>query len=268
MVSTRRTPASGLALAAALFLGGCRELPGEASASLAETGEVRSRELLVFVFDRSLSVKQHELEHARALTRARLRDLDHGDRIVALELLRHALDEEPVRWSQHVPAREFEGRSLPSDSISRARFIRDVSDYLVTFSDPAGREKINGTDILSTMHLVASELRAEPGARATLYLFSDMLQASSILNMEGPRPHTAPEWVSAQAAVGGLPDLRGLCVVVIGAMEDSSATRRVRDFWTTYFRTTGAVLEEGNYSYRPVRLPRGGCAGGGAATTS
>lgn len=262
-----KPPSRGVAVAlVCAALVGCRELPGEAGDAAAAAAADRAHELLVFVYDRSLSMKGHELEHARELTRERLRDLDHGDRIVALELLRHALDEEPIRWSQQVPAREFAGRSLPGDSVSRARFIRDASEYIVRFSDPEGRSEINGTDILSTLHLVASELRADPGAHATLYLFSDMLQASTVLNME--RGYIAgPAWVREQEALGALPDLRGLCVVVVGALEDGPETRAVRRFWETYFAAAGAILEAANYSYRPVRLPRG-CTATATATTA
>lgn len=242
-----------------VLLMACRELPG-ATGRAAETTEAEPADLLIFVFDRSTSVRAHELEHARGLTRDRLRTLDFGDRIVALELLRHQLDEEPVRWSQRVPSREFADRTLPSDSVSKARFIRDVTEYVRAFGDPEDRDDIDGTDILSTLHLVASEIAAEPSARATLYLFSDMLQANRSLNLEGPAPGAGPSWIQEQDSLGALPDLRGLCVIVVGALEDSPRTRHARDFWKEYFHRTGAVLEDAHYTYRPVRLPEGGCA--------
>lgn len=224
-------------------------------------GDDEPEELVVFVYDRSTSIPDHTLVMARQLTDQRLRELDHGDRVAALQLLQLSLAEPPKRWSQSVPEREHQAAAIRADSVSRARFLGNVSAYLVEFSDPEGREDINGTDLLSTMHDVAEELRPYADRRATLYLFSDMLQSTREIEMEGLRHMPPADWVTRAKADGRLPDLSGLCVVVVGARTDTDAGQRVKDFWERYFEATGATLLDQNYMLRPVELPTHPCPG-------
>jgi hypothetical protein len=256
---TRAGPAlrSAIVLLPLVLIGACRELAPEGYTSEA----ARTPELLVFVYDRSNSIQEHELTHARDLTRQRVSVLDHGDRIVAIDLLQQSLEEEPRRWSLQVPEREFPGREMRSDSVSKARFLQDVRDYIGTFSEPEGRENIGGTDILSTLHLVASELRAVRDHRATLVIYSDMLQANQGMNMEGLLRMPPANWVETEMSRGTLPDLTGLCVVAVGARSDTRAAQTVKAFWMEYFQATGATLLDQNYVYRPVTLPERACPG-------
>lgn len=212
-------------------------------------------ELAIFVYDRSGSMPDYQLERAQELTAKEVRELDHGDRIVAMELLEASLDEPPRRWSQRVPEREYPDMEVDSDSVARARFLRDARIYLQKFTDPESREPSRGTDILSTLHDVAADLRAHEDHRATLYLFSDMLQANPDLNFEDPVVEPPTDWVEEAASEGRLPDLRGLCVVVVGARTDSEKGQAVKEFWRRYFEATGATLSDRTYTLRPVELP-------------
>jgi hypothetical protein len=216
---------------------------------------------VIFVYDRSTSIMEHELNHYRELTNQQLLEMDHGDRLVAMELLQLSLTEAPKRWSQDVPAREFEGRAMPRDSVALTRFLRDARDYLLQFTDAADREDMMGTDILSTIYDVAEEVRAYPGYRTTLVLFSDMLQATRDINMEGMIRFPPADWVERTKAEGRLPDLTGVCVVVAGARIDTPESQRVKDFWMDYFNAAGARLEDRNYALRPPRLPDRPCPG-------
>lgn len=215
----------------------------------------RAPEHVAFVFDRSGSIQGHQLSHAHTLLRDRVRSLGHGDRITAMELLQRSLEEVPRRWSQSVPERERSDLVLPSDSIARDRFVRDAVDYLAAFADSAGREQITGTDILSTMHDIAEEFRVRADTHKTLFIFSDMLQSTSDMEMEDQRRMPSADWVPRAVARGVLPDLSGVCIVVVGARVDTDAGQRVKQFWKLYFEATGATLRDENYSYRPVRLP-------------
>lgn len=253
----RRSPATASgplpAFTLALLLGsaGCT---GEAATS--ETNAVEEPpELVIFVYDRSTSIPDHQLELARQLTLGHLETLEHGDRIAAMQLLQLSLAEPPERWSQRIPEREVEDFEVSRDSIARVRFLRDVAVLLQRMSDPAGRSDINGTDILSTMHDVAEELRPYRDYEATLYLFSDMLQSNREIEMEGLRRMPPGDWVETARAHGRLPDLSGLCVVVVGARVDTPAGQRIKAFWHEYFEATGARLEDRNYMLRPVQLP-------------
>ena len=67
--------------------------------------------------------------------------------------------------------------------MARERFLQDVRDYIASFANPANREAIQGTDILSTLHLVAAELRADPERPAEIdpnYLADPQDQAVAI----------------------------------------------------------------------------------------
>lgn len=245
-----------LALLPSLVAAGCSAPAPDARAQPEPDEPPR---LLIFVYDRSTSLPDHQVELARELTEQRLRALGHGDRIAAMQLLQLSLAEPPKRWSQKAPERELEGVELSRDSVVLQRFIRDAILLLRPFSAPEGREDINGTDILSTLHDVAAEMRAYPEYRAILYLFSDMLQSNRAIDMEGLRRMPPEDWVQRAEAEGRLPDLEGLCVVVVGARVDTEAAQRVKAFWDEYFRATGATLHDRNYMLRPVRLPEDPC---------
>lgn len=250
-----------LLLAAALVSAEACGAP-EASSAGGEGGTELTRTppvLVVFMYDRSTSISGSQLEIARQLTNERIRKLDHGDRIAAHQILQLSLEEPPLRWSETVPSREFTEQTMPRDSVTRARFLRDAQDYLRVFTDSTARGDINGTDILSTLHDVASDLQAAGNRRATLYVFSDMLQANRQMNMEGLARMPPSDWVEREAADGTLPDLEGLCVVIIGARVDTDAGQRVKAFWDEYFEATGATLLDRNYTLRPVSLATRPC---------
>jgi hypothetical protein len=218
--------------------------------------------LVILVFDRSTSIPDHTLTLAADLANQRLEQLAYGDRIAAMQLLQLSLEEPPRRWSQQVPERQFPDQNVASDSASRARFIQDAKAYLRVFSDPADRGNIDGTDLLSTMHDVGEELRAYADHNATLYLFSDMLQSNRSIDFEGLRMMPAADWIDDAQSKGLLPDLAGLCVVVVGARVDTESSQRVKRFWSDYFTATGAQLMDHNYMLRPVKLPVNPCPAG------
>ena len=246
-----------------LLVGGlaaCGAEQGTASAGGGEGTPTRLRpELVIFVFDRSTSITGFQLEMARQLTNDRIRKLDHDDRIAAHQILQLSLSEPPLRWSETVPARRWEQLEMMRDSVTRTRFLQDAMDYLVVFTDTLGREDINGTDILSTFHDVAADLRAAANRNATMYIFSDMLQSNRVIDMEGLNRMPPSDYVRRRKRQGTLPDLTGLCVVALGARVDTPASQRVLRFWKEYFEATGAILDDHNYMLRPVSLPVDPC---------
>jgi len=235
-----------------LALGGCGE---EARPVLAPDPPIQ----YILLYDRSSSILDHELQHYRELTNGIAGDLRHGDRLVAMELLQLSLTEPPRRWAQEVPQREFADRPMSRDSVTLARFVTDVRDYLTTFTDVSQREALLGTDILSTLQDAGDEIRGYPGYRTVLVLFSDMLQATRELNMEGLQRMPPADWVQRAVAEGRLPDFGGACVLVAGARVDTPEAQRVKAFWMDYFQATGATLLDRNYGYRPPRLVPESC---------
>ena len=239
----------------ALAAGGCIDpsaSPQQRELLAAEA--VRTPEHVAFVFDRSASIQEPQILNAYELMRARIGTLTHTDRITAMELLQRSIVEVPTRWSEDVPRRERSDLVLASDSVAVDRFLRDATAYLRAFADPTGRDEIMGTDILSTLHDLAEEFRVRNDTRKTLYLFSDMLQSTDVIEMEGGSVPSA-NWIAGAAREGIVPDLTGVCIVVVGARVDTRAGQRVKTFWKNYFEATGATLLDANYSYRPVQLP-------------
>lgn len=237
---------------------GCSEGNADEPAPPRETVSERP-ELVIFVYDRSTSIPDYQLNLAKELTDARIDVLEHGDKIAALQVLQLSLAEPPERWSQTVPKKEWTDQEIARDSVTRSRFLRDAQAYLVAFTDTAGRDEIDGTDLLSTLHDVGAELRGAPGHEVTLYMFSDMLQSNRQIDMEGLRLMPPSGWIHNAASKGMLPVLKGLCVVVIGARVDNEHSQRVRKFWQEYFEVTGASLRDQNYMHRPVKLPEHPC---------
>jgi len=80
-------------LLGAVTLAGCGTQKGNAAGGEGEGGVVKrsTPQLVVFVYDRSTSISDHQLELARQLTNDRIRKLDHGDRIAAHQLLQLSL---------------------------------------------------------------------------------------------------------------------------------------------------------------------------------
>jgi hypothetical protein len=209
------------------------------------------------VYDRSTSIPDHTLELAGRLTNDRVMELGHDDRVGGMRVLQQSLAEERQSWSDLVPPRTIVEHEVARDSVARVRFLRDATVLLARLSDPSGRDDIGGTDILSTFHDVAAEMRAYPDHVATTYVFSDMLQSNRQIDMEREMPPSG--WIQEAKSSGRLPDLSGLCVVVVGARVDTQASQRVKAFWDEYFQATGANLVGANYMLRPVRLPLNPC---------
>jgi hypothetical protein len=238
----------------------CAESTSDAEAAAVPAEESAPLMQLIFAYDRSTSITAEEMAVYQMLTASSIEYLGHKDRVAAIELLQLSLAETPDRWQVQVPDREFADKTLGSDSTSLVRFRRDARDYLRKYTKPDGRDGYLGTDILSTLHDIASDVRAFPQHRAVVVLFSDMLQATDEINMEGMLKPPADDWVAKRKAEGRLPDLRGACIVVVGARTDTAEGQRVKKFWQDYFQATGATLLDHNYAYRPVVIPEDPCA--------
>ena len=98
--------------------------------------------------------------------------------------------------------------------------------------------------MLTTLYRAADYAKAANGRRTTLLLLSDMLNATRELNMEraGGVPDSA--WIAARVGEGRVPDLRGVCVVVVGADVRTGTGVAVRRFWEGYLRAAGAEVAE------------------------
>ncbi|MGH9463945.1 MAG: vWA domain-containing protein [Vicinamibacteria bacterium] len=106
---------------------------------------------------------------------------------------------------------------------------------------PAAR----GSDVIGAIARAALELEEAPEARKRLVILSDMRQVGRGLNFEKAIADPAPlvERVKREQTV---PALAGVEVWVLGAETrgiDEGHWRRLRSFWTEYFKAAGAELK-------------------------
>ncbi|MDB4879065.1 MAG: hypothetical protein JWL60_511 [Gemmatimonadetes bacterium] len=116
-----------------------------------------------------------------------------------------------------------------------------------TFFDPAASRKVMSTDLFHTLHRAADYAKAANGRRTTLVLLSDMLQSTGQVNMERSGGIPGDAWITGLESEGRLPDLRNVCVLVVGADATTRSGARARQFWSHYFEAAGATYRPGNY---------------------
>lgn len=101
------------------------------------------------------------------------------------------------------------------------------------------------TDIIGSIGLARRIFEALPKPRKILVLMSDMIEDSEHYNFAKLElsPQTISEVIKREREAGRLPALGDVRVYVVGAAAGSiSRLDRIRDFWTTYFDSTGAEL--------------------------
>ena len=109
-------------------------------------------------------------------------------------------------------------------------------------------------DILGSLLLASQIFQNSPKGRAMLIIFSNMRENAGGVNLEGRNPQNAHLSVNRYAQGRDIPDLHGIEIHVLGADnagKSMSYWTALRDFWTFYFKRTGAVLK----SYSVLRDP-------------
>jgi hypothetical protein len=103
--------------------------------------------------------------------------------------------------------------------------------------------------------MTASELfQASPGRRNILVVFSDMRSDTPALDLEHARIVSTAFAMQKAEKERLLPDLHGVEVYALGADgadKDMRYWQTLRDFWTEYFKRTGAILK----TYSVLRDP-------------
>lgn len=108
-----------------------------------------------------------------------------------------------------------------------------------------------GSDVIGALSRATIEFEEAPGAKRRLLILSDMRQVGLGLNFEKPigDPKQILERLKRE---GMLPELRGVEVSALGVDTrgiEESHWRRVRTFWTEFFKAAGADLK----AYNPTR---------------
>jgi hypothetical protein len=109
------------------------------------------------------------------------------------------------------------------------------------------------TDILGAI-LIASQVFAQtpPGRKKVLIFFSDMRQATHVVNLETAAAVSQYSAATLVRLQGLTPNLRSVRVYALGVDANGVSSdywRHLRDIWVDYFQRTGAVVD----SYSALR---------------
>ncbi|HEX7050814.1 MAG TPA: vWA domain-containing protein [Longimicrobiales bacterium] len=219
---------------------------GAADTGAAPTAAATPRQVIVLL-DLSASQTPAMLAESRRFLDGLVERLGFGDRIVLLEVHRAGVREAARRWADTFPRLPDPGHISMRDR-TRLEGARDAARSVArAFFDSASAGKALHTDLFATLHIAAEYARDGGGRRTVLVLLSDMLQSDGNIEMERLRRMPPADWITRQRAAGVLPNLRGACVVVVGADATTRAGTAVRDFWVEYFEAAGARLRRENY---------------------
>jgi len=232
---------STVALVLALAGVGCER----ASATAAATPPIPATQYIVGI-DISGSRTPSQLQEERLVIEGLIGRMGPGDRIVLIETYRSGVDS-AGQWHDSIPAQRIPGTMTGRDKRNVDQFRVVARQMASTFFDPSASGKVMSTDLFHTMHRAADYAKAANGRQTTLVLLSDMLQSTREVNMERAGGVPGDAWTTALKAGGRLPDLRNVCVFVVGADATTRTGARVRQFWQHYFEATGATYRPENY---------------------
>ncbi|MDB4887680.1 MAG: hypothetical protein JWN79_3118 [Gemmatimonadetes bacterium] len=207
--------------------------------------------------DVSSSVTDPQREDQQRALAGLVKRMQPGDRIVIVETYRQGTLA-ARQWIDSIPRPRHEGPPSSRDRQNVQVFQVVAGRMASSFLKPPA-QSIMSTDLLRTISRAADYAKSGAGRRTTLVLLSDMLQSTREVNMEsGAIPGDA--WIQARRREGRLPDLRNVCVFVIGGDPTSRTGARVRRFWEHYFVAAGATFPPENYRNMVADADEIGCS--------
>lgn len=202
--------------------------------------------LLIAAVDISGSRTPAELRESHALLDEAIDRIGNGDKIAVIEMYQGS-HEAARQWEDSVAPLHRWPDTTASDRRRAADFRDDAHQTAATFFDAKRAREIQSTDVLGTLFRAADYAHGAGNRRVTLLILSDMLNATRELNMEGARPLPDSDWIAAHVKEQVVPDLRGVCIVVVGADVRTPRGAAVRDFWTRYLTAAGGKFKLVNY---------------------
>jgi hypothetical protein len=230
-------------LAFAAALAGCER--AAASASADRPSAIATQQYIVGI-DISGSRTPSQLQEERLVIEGLIMRMNPGDRIVLIETYRSGVDS-AGQWQDSIPAQRIPGTMTGRDRRNLNQFRVVATQMASTFFDLGASKKVMSTDLFHTLYRAADYSKAANGRRTTVVLLSDMLQSTGDVDMEKRGGVPADSWTEALRADGRLPDLRNVCVFVVGADATTSKGSQVRRFWQRYFVASGATFRPENY---------------------
>ena len=225
-------------LAAALVAAGCDD---------AVSGETADRGHSYIVgIDISGSRTKAELDESKQLLDALIGRLNAGDHLTLIEVYQGG--REPARqWSGNIRAPRNPGKLTGSDRRRVDDFKNIARMQSAILFDSARAKEIQSTDIVGTLYRAADYAKASRNRGTTLLLLSDMINESADMRMVNQQDIPHEQWIRRLAAAKRIPQLTGVCVVVVGAHVSSARGAAVRDFWDNYFQAAGTRVDPDNY---------------------
>jgi len=187
-----------------------------------------------------------QLQEERQVVDGLVARMTAGDRIILVETYRAGIDS-AGQWQDSIPAPREPGVITGRDKRNIEQFRTVASAMAATFFDADASRKVMTTDLFHTLSRAADYAKAANGRRTTVVLLSDMLQSTSDVDFERPGGIPTAQWTDGLKAEGRLPDLRNVCVYVIGPDPSTRTGAKVRDFWRHWFEATGATFRPENY---------------------
>lgn len=230
-------------------LSGCGTTDGQTPAPLAHQWIVAA--------DLSASRNSSQLRESKAFVDSLPKVAANGDRITLLRVRERVLADSSFQWTHDIPAVAHGGPASASDSLDLEDARRELVAETSVLFDPQVQGRLQGTDLFATLFRVADLIRADHTRKTTLILLSDMLQSTHDVDME--RSVLDTTWVTDRLAMHLLPDLIGLCVVVLGVDVSTARGEHLRQFWRAYFRAAGADYRDSNFRNWAPDLSGLGC---------
>jgi hypothetical protein len=210
-----------------------------AAASASTTTGARQ---LILAADISPSQPQAVLLGHAELASALVTRLSFGDRLVVLQVRDKGVSAADKGRSLTAPTARNTRKVLSSDRRQLTAFHKTAVQMTKEVIDPEKSKALQNTDLMSTLQ-IAGQYVQDGGRRPVIVIMSDMLQTVGKYNFEKETP-PGHDWIIAQKNAGLIPDLRGACVVVVGADVTTPRALQIRDFWQAYFRAANARVEQ------------------------
>jgi hypothetical protein len=181
---------------------------------------------------------ESEFEKNVAGVAAELAQVPAGTKVTVIGITESSFAQPDIILSAEVP--EDEGYFKERLTAAREQLVsawRERTAHLA----PNSRH----TDILGALMIAAELLENPPAARNVMIVFSDMREATPLLDLETPKLVSVDSAMLKIESHGMLPDLRAADVYALGvdaAGKSVDYWQSLSAFWRTYFARAGAHL--------------------------
>lgn len=248
----------GLLAAAAVLCGAC---------TCGEAGPLPrpSRQTIVAV-DLSGSQTAATIQASRQFAEKTIEEISFGDQYVLMEMNREGVHGTLQRFEKSAPRLADSCFVSAADSVALRGTQSGFRKLVPMVFDTTLGGQIAHTDVFATLFTASQYVHAAGGRPTTIILLSDMLQSAGGIEMEGLKRMPDSGFIARNLAAGTTPDLRGVCIVVVGADASTADGVAVRNFWGEYFRAAGATFDSKNYVLFATSPGDLGCNGPGASS--